>query len=206
MGGFADNVRIMRLNRGWTQAELADRLGMTSQAITIWERGHSVPRPSTLQQVASIFGVSVDALLGDERITPAPSSALVPVLGTAHMGGYDDIDEVDYRVEVPASVVERHPRGFLIHGFGPCMNRRFPEDAHLLIDPDMLPKSGDAVLVQRDGQALVRSYMRGASTVMLSPDSYSEDLQDMIGSPDDPPAKLVGVVVWYQASEDVRRA
>lgn len=206
MGGFAENVRTLRLGRGWTQAELAERLGITSQAVTFWERGHNTPRPSTLQQVAAIFGTTVDALLGDERISPAASSRLVPVLGTAHMGGFDDIDDVDYRVEVPASVVERHPRAFLVRGFGECMNRRFPEDAHLLVDPDVLPRSGDAVLVQRDGQALVRAYHRGASTVMLSPDSWSADLEDMVGTSDDPPAKLVGVVVWYQASEDVRRA
>lgn len=204
--GFGRNVLSLRTAAGMTQQELADTLGVTQSAVNIWERDKSRPRYDTLKTLAAIFGVSVDSLLGDDRITPTPTAVLVPVLGTAHMGGFEDIDDVDYRVEVPKSVVDAHPRAFLVHGFGACMNRRFPEDAHLLVDPDMLPRSGDAVLVQSEGQALVRAYMRGANTVMLSPDSYSEDLEDMIGTSDSPPAKLVGVVVWYQASQDIRRA
>ena len=204
--GFGRNVLALRTSAGMTQQEIADALGVTQAAVNAWEHDKARPRYDTLRALAAMFGETVDAMIGDERVTPAASSRMVPVLGTAHMGGFDDIDDVDYRVEVPASVVERHPRAFIVHGFGPCMNRRFPEDAHLLVDPDVLPRSGDAVLVQRDGQALVRAYHRGASTVMLSPDSYSEDLEDMVGTSDDPPAKLVGVVVWYQASEDVRRA
>lgn len=204
--GFGRNVLSLRTAAGMTQQELADDLGVTQAAVNMWERDKARPRYDTLRTLASVLGVTVDSLINDEHITPTPSSVLVPVLGTAHMGGFEDIDEVEYRVEVPASVVERHPRAFLVRGFGECMNRRFPSDAHLLVDPDMLPRSGDAVLVQRDGQALVRSYMRGATTVMLSPDSYSEELEDMVGTSDSPPAKLVGVVVWYQASEDVRRA
>lgn len=204
--GFGRNVLALRTSAGMTQQELADALGVTQAAVNAWEHGKARPRYDTLRSLSAMFGETVDAMIGDERVTPAASSKLVPVLGTAHMGGFDDIDDVEYRVEVPASVVERHPRAFVVHGFGGCMNRRFPEDAHLLVDPDVLPRNGDAVLVQRDGQALVRAYHRGASTVMLSPDSYSEDLEDMVGTSDDPPAKLIGVVVWYQASEDVRRA
>lgn len=137
----------------------------------------------------------------------APSSALVPVLATAHMGTFEDEESCDYQAEVPVSVVEAHQGCFLIRGFGPCMNRRFPEDALLLIDPHMTPRNGDAVLVEdEDHRALVRVWTRGSSTLMLSPDSYSDDIPDIVASPDAQAVRLVGVVVWYQATRDVRRA
>lgn len=132
--------------------------------------------------------------------------AMRAVLGTAHMEGFEDIEDVDDRVEVPSGVMDAHPGAFLIHGQGACMNRRYPEDAYLLVDPRMEPRTGDAVLVQDDdGRGLVRVYARGTSSLMLSPDSWSEAIEDIVGSPDDPPVRVVGVVVWYQAARDVRR-
>lgn len=208
---LAARLKALRTDRGMTQQEVADKLRprYTSPAVRAWESGKANPRMDTLRQLAEMFDVSVAYLIGEDvagAVTPSPSSVLVPVLGTAHMGSFDDLDELDYRVEVPSSVVEAHPDSFLIRGFGDCMNRRYPEDAFLLIDKRMEPKSGDAVLVQSDdGSTLVRVYSRGSSTLMLSPDSYSESYSDILGSPDKPPVTIVGVVVWYQASKDVRR-
>lgn len=197
------NIRRMRKAMGLTQQELADMLGYTREAVTMWENGRAKPRMDMATRLSQIFGVTLADLMGDGE--PIPSSTLVPVLATAHMGHFEEEGECDFMAEVPASVVEAHPSSFLVHGFGPCMNRRFPEDALLLVDPSMEPRSVEAVLVEdEDHRALVRTYMRGSSTVMLSPDSWSEDIPDIIGTPDSPAVRLVGVVVWYQAARDVR--
>lgn len=208
-----DKFRALRARSGLTLEEIALKLDppYSTAAVWSWENGAATPRLPVLRQLSDMFGVSVGELLdeGDApagAVSPVPSGVLVPVLGTAHMEGFEDIEDVDDRVEVPSGVMACHPGAFLIHGFGPCMNRRFPEDAYLLVDPRMEPRSGDAVLVQDDdGRGLVRVYARGTSTLMLSPDSYSEAIEDIVGSPDDPPVRVVGVVVWYQAARDVRR-
>ena len=210
---FARQFRRLREARGLTQEDVGLRLDppYSSTAVWKWENSGTIPRMNILRQLSDMFGVSVGELLdeGDApsgSVAPVATGVLVPVLGTAHMEGFEDIEDVDDRVEVPSGVMSAHPGAFLIHGFGPCMNRRFPEDAYLLVDPRMEPRSGDAVLVQDDdGRSLVRVYARGTSTLMLSPDSYSEAIEDIVGSPDDPPVRVVGVVVWYQAARDVRR-
>lgn len=47
-----------------TQMELADRLGISYQAVSNWERGNSMPDISKLPELAEIFEISLDELLG----------------------------------------------------------------------------------------------------------------------------------------------
>lgn len=58
------NIGVFRRQLGMTQAELAEKLNYTDKAISKWERGESVPDVMTLLQVAELFGVSLDELLG----------------------------------------------------------------------------------------------------------------------------------------------
>lgn len=60
--------RIMehRKRLGLTQDALAERLGITAQAISKWENDLSCPDIATLPRLAEIFGISVDELLGRE--------------------------------------------------------------------------------------------------------------------------------------------
>ena len=134
-----------------------------------------------------------------------PSSVLVPLLGTTHMGEFADEDECDRMVEVPANVVEAHPGGFCVHADGECMNNRYPSDSVLFVDPHMQPFDGCAVLAETDQyQSIVRKYSKGSTALMLSPDSHSDAFDDIIVRAEDAPVKLKGVVVWYQAEKDVR--
>ena len=47
-----------------TQMELADRLNISFQAVSNWERGNSMPDISKLPELAELFGISIDELLG----------------------------------------------------------------------------------------------------------------------------------------------
>ena len=59
------NIRLRREACGLTQAELAEKLFVSFQAVSAWERGQSVPDLENAVRLASLFGVSVDALLKD---------------------------------------------------------------------------------------------------------------------------------------------
>ena len=60
----ADKIKALREKKGWTQAELARRLGITRNGVNSWEQGLSMPSPACLVDLANVFSVSTDYLLG----------------------------------------------------------------------------------------------------------------------------------------------
>jgi transcriptional regulator with XRE-family HTH domain len=64
-----DNINVgkqianLRNQNGFTQEELAEKLGITSQAISKWENGHSLPETVLLPSLARLFNCSIDSIL-----------------------------------------------------------------------------------------------------------------------------------------------
>ena len=61
---LAENIREHRKRLGLTQEQLAERLGITLGTVSKWERGSSEPDLGFLMDLAELFRVSVDALIG----------------------------------------------------------------------------------------------------------------------------------------------
>lgn len=59
-------LTILRKENGLSQAELADRLNVTRQAISRWETGTSAPSTDNLISLAKLYGVSLDQLAGGD--------------------------------------------------------------------------------------------------------------------------------------------
>lgn len=57
-------IKDLRKKNGFTQEELAERLGVTYQAVSKWENDTGMPDISQVVPLASIFGVSTDVLFG----------------------------------------------------------------------------------------------------------------------------------------------
>ena len=55
-------IRELREGKGWSQLELANRVGVTPSTVYNWERGKYEPRASQFRQIAEVFGVSMDAI------------------------------------------------------------------------------------------------------------------------------------------------
>ena len=62
---FADKVLNLRKRAGLSQEELAERLGVSRQAISRWEMGLAMPDASNLLQLSGLFRVTVDYLIND---------------------------------------------------------------------------------------------------------------------------------------------
>lgn len=58
---------VARLQRDWTQAELASRVGVTQPRISGWETGRSKLPDSRREQIASILGLKPETLLDEVR-------------------------------------------------------------------------------------------------------------------------------------------
>ncbi len=62
---LADKIIALRKRCGWSQEELADRIGVSRQAVSKWESAQSVPDVEKILQLSELFGVSTDYLLKD---------------------------------------------------------------------------------------------------------------------------------------------
>jgi len=67
MQKVAKTISTLRKERNMTQMELADRLGISFQAVSNWERGQTMPDISKLSELSGIFGVTIDDLLGNGK-------------------------------------------------------------------------------------------------------------------------------------------
>lgn len=63
----SDKIKALRTARGLTQTGLAKKLGITRSGVNAWEQGISVPSTAYIVELAYLFGVSTDYLLGVER-------------------------------------------------------------------------------------------------------------------------------------------
>ena len=57
----------LREKNSMSQQELADRVHVTRQAVSRWERGETLPSSDLLKQLSEVFNVSINTLLGSPR-------------------------------------------------------------------------------------------------------------------------------------------
>lgn len=72
-------ISALRRQHGWSQEELASRLGVSRQSVSKWESGTSVPELERIIELSRVFGVSTDALLLEQSpidyFAPEPAPA-----------------------------------------------------------------------------------------------------------------------------------
>ncbi len=97
--GVGQTISRLRKERNMTQMELADLMGISFQAVSNWERGNSMPDIVKLPELAELFHVSIDELLGQSHrlvqvaledrlteyvsehdVTPAEIAEVAPIL------------------------------------------------------------------------------------------------------------------------------
>lgn len=210
---FNTKLRELRKRAGLTQEQLAEIVGASTPSISDWE--NSLPRPRLQKHIDALcdfFNISEnDLLYGDTASFGLPlkasaESAFLPYLGHAHAGEFADPLTIDDNVvEVPKSVADRHPRGRVITVDGDCVNRVIPSGSIAVVDPDIEPQSGSLVCASIDsGDFILRRMFRGGRKLMLSPDSFNEEYDDMIfDESDDHELDLIGTVVWHQAAREM---
>lgn len=207
--GFSENLKAFRSLAGMSRAKLGAMLDpeYTGQAVYNWEVKGYAPPTGVVSQLARIFGTSVEALLGENliRLSVEPSSATLPMLslGMVHAGEFEGEDEELSVVQAPESVVLAHPHAFFLQVVGDCMELDYPEGCLVLVDPDMEPSNGRAVVAEVEREYVLRRFDRFNDTLVLS--SHSRTLYpDMVFRDQDVEVSVLGTVVWFQAREDLR--
>ncbi len=90
MKTIGEKINTLRKQRNMTQDELAEKMGVSSQAVSKWEKDMSIPDLPVLIELSDFFHVSLDELVKEKE----DSVQLIPE------GQRKDIDEMLLRVNV----------------------------------------------------------------------------------------------------------
>ncbi len=112
-------IKNLRKGRGFTQEELAERLGVTYQAISKWENDSGMPDISQIVPLATIFDVSTDFLFGIDH-TSETEDALKIVSTANSIQEYGKLDTYLKAYDILLDGLKRYPNNYLIT-FN-CMN------------------------------------------------------------------------------------
>ena len=93
---IAKNLKRLRLEKGLTQEELSERIGVTAQAVSKWERDECFPDITLLPGLANCFGVTVDELIGMAEISDKKKlhDVMVKMHELGNQGKYDEMVEL----------------------------------------------------------------------------------------------------------------
>ena len=78
---LGQNIQNARRAQGLSQEALAEKIGVSRQALGKWEKDTALPGLDNLQTLAAALGIGVDALLGAENADPAVPAACGAVPG-----------------------------------------------------------------------------------------------------------------------------
>ena len=185
---ISNTIKRLRAETGYSQAELAQLIGVDRSAVAQWENRLSEPKMGNVRKLAQVFGVKVSELL-DDGTSETPRSFV-------RMHAPSNANATPC-VEVPASVLDNHPNAVAVPIADDSMSRVIPHGMVALADPDLTPSNGSIVAMEVEGgQVLVRRWYRGASPTMLVADSH-EAHDDVLLGPD-ASARLIGTVFWAQ--------
>lgn len=212
MPSYGYKISEARLAKGWSQTELAKKIGTTQQQIARYESNENDVKASVLIKLSNALDVTISYLLGlagTVQTAKDGGSRLMPLFGNISAGTPREalcISDSHHATE--ESLYRSHPNGFWLTVSGNSMNRLFPDGSLVLIDPDEEVRNGDVavVFVNGDDATLKRIYHEGDS-IRLHPESYDPEYRDRVidaTDPDAPEVRVIGKAVSYTAPDGWR--
>ncbi len=106
-------IRQLRKEHGLTQSELGQKIGVIKQTISSWENGVSSPSNEVLAELAHLFGVSTDYLLGNSDSSFSGSLKSQNVKGLPYWIGKTGMgkDEIAKRLGITQDLLEDYMSG-----------------------------------------------------------------------------------------------
>ena len=185
MKKYSNRVKELRLAKSLSQEQLAEKIGLTKQAISQYERGDRNPSMAVLGALCDFFNVSSDYLLGIDSVTlrfvgkneidklESKSSVRIPVLGRVAAGvPIDAIEDVLDWEEIPEAMAATG-EFFGLKIKGDSMQPRIAEGDVVIVRSQPDAESGDVVIVQVNGDtATCKRLMKhetGISLISFNP-------------------------------------
>ena len=198
---IATNIKKLRNKEGLTQADLAEKLGVTRATVTQWETGWSQPRMGMVEKLATVFSVPVSVIVSDSK-ADLSSFIEIPLYGSIAAGTPIEMIPVDDTHPIPVKVRDKYPDSFLLRVESESMNRVLPNGCYALIDPcKEVTRDNDPYAVCVNGyDATIKRVKKLANGFQLVPDSTDPTYPIQTYNYNEPGTEVItviGKVVWY---------
>ena len=176
MGVFQNRIRELRKAKGWTQDELADKLGCSRSRVGMFETGKRQPDPVVLEEIADLFNVDMNYLLSrsetkfsGKRETKA---IRINVYGRVAAGvPIAMIEDVIDWEEIPADMASKGEY-FALKIKGHSMEPKISDGDVVIVKCQDTADSGDIVIAAVNGEDAtckrLRRYRDGIELVPLN--------------------------------------
>jgi len=213
MLAIGKKISGLRKQRDMTQVELADKLGVTYQAVSSWERGNSMPDISKLPDISQVLGVAIDELLGNAKTAHIVQNMLnsgevssdleslielAPILKPSQMnslarqssGGETELD-AEMLSSLAVHMDSEDLKEVILHSGG-VDDRVIVEIAHYFCSEDL--------------KDIIMSPQGVSEEVIVQVACYleSDDLKDIIMSSEGVSKEVIATIACYMESEDLK--
>jgi repressor LexA len=168
---FGLRVRAARNFAGFSQAELAEKLGTTKATISKIETSSIGESLEWAKRIGNALGADVSMLAGFAQAAITPAVGMVPVIGMIAAGNWREaIQAPEERIAVAGA----KPHMFALRIFGDSIDRIAPDGSYVTIDPTMpaLEDGGLYAVQNGDGEATIKRFRRNPDR--LEPESFNE--------------------------------
>lgn len=196
-----NNLTLLRKEKGLTQKDVADHLGISRQAYANYEAQNREPDINTLKLLSEFFGVTIDYILGNENSRSKTKGIKIPVYGTVAAGiPMEAITDIEDYEEISEDLA-RTGEFAALKIKGDSMEPRMMEGDVVIVRIQNTIENGEIAVVMVNGDAAtckkIKKTPEGVMLVPLNPSHepmfYSnKDIEQL-------PVRIFGKVVELRA-------
>lgn len=212
---IGSQIKALRKAHSYTQASLANVLGVKPTTVASWEQGRNKPLMDKVQKMSMIFNVPIAKIVGEEpqgNLNDIPNivyplsdgleQVTIPIIGTIACGdpitaeeNIEGYTKETFEKPVPSGTL------FALRCKGHSMEPTIPNGALAIIREQPEVEDGEiaAVLVDDDTEATLKRVKHQGNLVMLMPDNKK---YDPIILDKDHPGRIVGKLIKYSVTLD----
>lgn len=176
---YGEKLRELRNLEGWTQEEVAKKIGVSKQTYSHYENEKRTPSLETIRKLAVVYGVNIDYVFGEEEknsdeinekpiIYSAGPIAKLPIVGKISCGnGTVALEEIEGYEDTPRDWLNGGEYFYLRAKGDSMINARIMDGDLLLIRRQEEVENGEIAAVVIDGDAVLKRVYKNNDTLIL---------------------------------------
>lgn len=162
---YGKKLRELRKLEGWTQEDVAKKLGISKQTYSHYENEKRKPSLDTIRELANVYQVNIDNIFSEQE---NGNFTLLPIVGTISCGnGVYAFEDIEGYEEIPNSWIKGADH-FLLRAKGDSMvNARIEDGDLLLIRKQETFENGEIMAVIVDDEAVLKRIYKSDGVIIL---------------------------------------